>query len=46
VTAHEQQEPRGADPAAVMGFLRQALGRALPPAAVQWLDDAIGRAQG
>ena len=46
MTALEQQEPRGADPAAVMAFLRQALGRVRPPAAMQWLDDAIARAQG
>jgi hypothetical protein len=45
VTATEPREPGGADPAAVMAFLRRALSRVLPPAAVQWLDDAIERTQ-
>jgi hypothetical protein len=46
VTSIEPGEPRGADPAAVMNFLRRALGHVLSPAAVQWLDSEIARAQG
>jgi hypothetical protein len=45
VTAVEQQRRCRADPAAVIAFLRRLLTRVLAPAAAQWLDTEIERAQ-
>jgi hypothetical protein len=45
VSVVEAREPRAADPAVVMAFLRQALAQVLPVAAVEWLDDITARAQ-
>jgi hypothetical protein len=44
MTAVRQQHD-AADPAAVIAFLRDLLGRVLPPTAVQWFDGEIESAQ-